>query len=436
MIAILDALNQLVNNSELNDFGLQVLTDPLCELSVKQHLIEIMTSQDTDSRLSVIVPFFKFWKKSTMKKLSDNDIRIIQNVFYTNQDLIVNENYELWDLMLEACDKSLLETLFVDLINSLLENKNIEITETLLIQLFKPGNIIRSEFLETLALKQELSADELEMIKEEYPFNTKQNQDTMSIMRYSEEKYVPAPLVDIYQHLVRALSLGQELKNQTLPVLNFMPGVSSTDKYYLLECLAANHQYKLLSVNLPALLGSVVELTQLKLIINNSKPCLVYFHGFSQLINAQFNNIETSSIEILDTLFKEFKVMAGVNFLVDIDKGYEDMNNDELQACIKKVFHLQWGLVKDINKPDLLSRQRILNDHIKRLTPSRISSNAGLELIAKDTEDYSLVEFLAYVNSYMRFCLLIYGEIKSPSDLYHDLILTDDTNHDIEIVST
>jgi hypothetical protein len=113
--------------------------------------------------------------------------------------------------------------------------------------------------------------------------------------------------------------------------------------------------------------------------------------------------------------------------------SHEDLNNNnELQECLEKIFHIKYGLVKDIDKPDLLSRQKILNDHVKKLTETRISSSAGLELIAKETEDYSLIEFLAYINSYMRFCLLVYGELKSPADLYQALMISGKANQDTE----
>ncbi len=416
MMAISEALSELPSNDGLDDFWFEALVDPLCNLSVKEDIIELLTKQDVEARVAVASRFFKFWNKSEMKKLSDNDLKIIEKVFYSNQDIIIMEHYDLWSLVLEACDKELTETLMVSLVAAIIENTPIK--EELLLELFDAKNQIRNEFMDALGRKNSLSEEEFGVIRAQYIINIKKSPTIVDIKKYKKTKEVPESLNDAYQHLVRALSLDQEFKNHNLPVLNFILGQSLIDKQYLVECLAANFNRKLLNVNLPELLASVTELAKFKPLINQSKPCVIYFYGLSDLVNRKLSDIETTNLELLNNLFKELKTAPGINFLTSVEISQEVLTgSEELQEIFKQIFKLKYGLIRDIDKPDILSRQKLFNDCVKKIAPNRIKSSAGLELIAKQTEDYSLIEFLSYMNSYVRYCLLIYGELKSPVDL-------------------
>ncbi len=416
IMAIMDALSELPTNEELNTFWFKALKDPQYDMPVREHIIELLKEQVIDSRVSIISQFFNFWNKSDVKKISDNDLKTIEGVFYANQDLIVNENYDLWNPVLKSCNKKLIGSLFVSLIAATLEK--VTLSEELLVRLFETPTSIRSEFSEALAKKHTLYDEELELIKAQYIINIKKSSDIVDIKKYKKNKKVPILLDDAYQHLVRALSLDQEFKNNNLPILDLILGPSLHDKQYLIECLAANHNRRLLNVNLPELLSSASELARLKPLINQNKPCIVYLHGLGELINGGLNDLEMINLEPLNNLFKEFKPTVGVNFLTSLEVGQELLSNSQdLQDLLNHIFQLKYGLIRDVDKPDILTRQKLLSDCIKKVVPSRLKSSAGLELIAKQTEDYSLIEYLTYIHDYIRFCLLVYGELKSPAEL-------------------
>ncbi len=418
MLAIVNALNHLPDNEDLNDFYFEILRDPHCELSIKEHLLDLLQYKPIETRVTVAATYFKFWNKSEIKKLADNDTKIIEKAFVTNQDLIINENYELWDLVLKGTEHKLTDKLFTNHLSSLLSNPAIEISQPLLLHLFSANGILRSDFLSALAKRHKLSDEELELANEQYEIEMKRSSDIVNIKKFSHKKDPPNMLEEAYKNLNKSLSLDMEFKNQNLNLLNFLLGYSLNDKKYLIESVASNHDCKILNINLVELLGSVTELAKFKAVINQSKPCIVYFYGLDQVINREWNDLVMSNLDSLNHLFKEFKLSAGVNFLISLEIGGEDLaNNNQLKEILKNMFKVSYGALPDINKPDLLSRQKILNDYIKQVATYRVKSTNGLELIAKQAEGYSLVEYLAYINNYLKLCLLVYGELIPPDQL-------------------
>lgn len=421
--SIIESIKDIEDTTHLSNFFINILTDEESSLSVKEEILEVIVKKLDSFKSQIIDKYIRHIASLFKSKISETKVKLMEHITFKFGRLLSHPKYPLWDTLIESAELGDEDNLLYRQIASLIADKANDISPEQLIQLFEFSGSININLFNALCSRSKLNQVEVKIINKTFKLNEPiSSSAAVKVKAFDLSLDLPPLLNEHFEFLQKTLSLDKEFRNKNLPATSILTGSAAEDKRYLLDSIASKFGYKVVYVDLDKLIGSLAESAKLKALINQNKPALVYLEKLDEVLKREFSDIETGNIELLNNIMREFKSSLEVFCFAGMEANLAQIEVDkELQESLKNFLEVDYWFIRNLDKPDLADREKIITDFVKELAPSRIQSETDLNLIARYTEGQSIIEFLRYFQNYLRHCLLVYGylvnlsQIKVPS---------------------
>lgn len=416
---IVEALKDVSDSTYLSNFWVSVLIDDESSLAVKEKVLDILIIKSDTLQVEILTKYLNYIASALNGKLSEAKLKLTEKIFNKFTRLLIHRRYPLWDTLIECAEEGKEDNILYKQIASLISDKSNDFTDEQLIQLFSYNGDVNMHLFNALSLRFTLNHHEMKITNRN--FNIKESTEVSDFTRVTKFDFsldVPELLAEHFDYLQKTLSLDKEFKNKNIPSLNILTGSAKADKKYLLSCLASKFDYKLVYINTEEFINSISESAKLKPYLSQTKPVMVYLEGLSDLLTRGSSDYEEANLEMLNNTIREFKTNIDVFFFAEINENLTQLEvSDNLTKRLKELLQIDYWFIRNLDNPDVITRQKIFNDFVKQILPERIKSSEGLDLIAKYTQDYSIIEFLRYLHYYFKHSLLVYGYLINPKEI-------------------
>jgi hypothetical protein len=417
---ILLALGNLEPSEELEEFWVEVLTHKSFSQRIKEEALIIIQRYPPESQNNILSKSMSYFVQAQDLSLSADDRRIIELFFGIGSKFLKDGVDDIWKLSIEGVKKEHCKDLFIQLLSSVLSNKDFKISEDQL-QLVIFDNIAGPIFRDILTMRFGISESERSIFKRDFELSYYEQLQN-NLIKFSKPgsiKSLNPNFAKDYDYLVDKFSSSSgKRKSQESSSLKLISGTGELDKIYILEQIALNANKTFVYLNSKMILNSIADISKLKPNLENNKPCIVFLDKFFEVLTeAHDKTQETNLVNLTKTIVDSSKVV-GIDFVANIRVSQDTAEqNPSLEEAFDELLEKKTIYIREINLPDENERQEILNFYKEKLDPSR-DLNPNLEnTLSSANAGNSKIAFVNYLQDYFEKTLLVYGELRNPSEL-------------------
>lgn len=417
---VLMALGNIEPNPELETFWVQVLTHRSFSLRIKEEALIIIQRYPNESQNNILSKSMAYFVQTPDLSLSPDDRRVVELFFGIGCKFLKDDVDDIWKLAIEGVRHAHCKDLFISLLSSVLSNKDFKLTEDQMQSvIFDPdaGPLFR----DILAMRFGISDSERAIFKRDFDISYYNDLRTniIKFVKPGSSKTLNANFGEEYDYLIDTISpSGGKKKSQTSSGIKILSGTGEIDKLYVTEIIALNSNKSFVYVNSKSILNSITDISKLKPNLENNKPCIVFLDNFFETITDRLDKTqETNLVNLSKTILDSGKV-SGIDFVANIRVSQETAEqNTKLQEASEEFFEKKITYIKEINLPDENEREKIINFYREQLDPSR-DLNSDLEnTLISGGAGISKMAFVNYLQEYFEKTLLVFGELRNPSEV-------------------
>jgi hypothetical protein len=417
---VLMALGNLESSPELEEFWVQVLTHRSFSQRIKEEALIIIQRYSNESQNNILSKAMEYFIQAPDLTLSPDDRRVIELFFGIGCKFLKDDVDDIWKLSIEGVKKDHCKDLFIQLLSSVLSNKDFKLKEEHM-QAVILDPIAGPIFTEILTMRFGISESEKSIFKREFDYNEffdLRNNPTKFI-KPSGPKYLNQNFADHYDSINdRFGSITNRRKSSEGSGLLVIPGTGELDKIYIIETMSANSNKTFVYVNSKSILNSIADISKLKPNIENHKPCVVFVDRLFDTITEGLDKTQETNLSILAKTILDVSKTSGIDFVANVRVAQETAEqNSKLQETFEEVFDKKITYLPEVNLPDEDERQKVLNFYKEKLDPSRNISQDLENTLNSAKAGNSKLEFINYLQEYFEKTLLVFGELRNPSEV-------------------
>lgn len=404
-----------------------ILTSCLCNYqikrSIKVEIIYIVEKRDQEFQKEVYGATLSKILRSGVEYFSEDDIVIIEQIFQNSKKFLIEgqETYDerIWHAVIEFCETPKLRTQFIKLISDFLENSEQQLTHGQIVTLLAKNEPAKSSFREALIKRHSLTTDELTVIKppikiEDLYFH----KQTLALEKSKKTKTVLFDLLDDYNSLEKIISLNDfgKADKAAQGAVNLIAGESSHEKLYILRTLAANTNKSFIYVDLGEILKANFEVTNLKNMANNCKPCIVYLDNITEALVSDLSKGEELHLKELNKAVQDLSLTPNIFFCANLPYERETLkvSHPTLSEVLASNQKGNFRILYSIDNPDEKKKMEILFKFQEKISENKLNDSPEYDAhsIIALSKSKSMLEYLFFLSTYFESGLLIYGTIR------------------------
>jgi|GEM_PF-6762047 len=417
---VLMALGNIEPSPELEEFWVQILTHRSFSQRIKEEALIIIQRYTPESQNNVLAKAMAYFVQTPDLVLSPDDRRVIELFFGIGCKFLKDDVDDIWKLAIEGVRHAHCKDLFIQLLSSVLSNKDFKLTEEQMqAVIFDPdaGPVFR----DILAMRFGISDSERAIFKRDFEIDYYEElrNNVIKFVKPGTSKTLNANFGEDYDYLIDTISPSEgKKKSQGSSGLKLLSGTGEIDKLYITELIALNSNKTFVYVNSKSILNSIADISKLKPNLENNKPCIVFMDKFFETITEGLDKTqETNLVNLSKTIIDSGKVM-GIDFVANVRVSKETAEqNSKLGEASEELFEKRLTYLREINLPDEGERQKVINFYKEKLDPSR-DLNSDLEnTLISNGSGISKMAFVSYLQEYFEKTLLVFGELRNPSEV-------------------
>jgi hypothetical protein len=417
---VLMALGNIEPSPELEEFWVQVLTHRSFSQRIKEEALIIVQRYTPESQNNVISKSLSYFVNAQDLTLSPDDRRVIELFFGIGCKFLKDGVEDVWKLSIEGVKKDHCKDLFIQLLSSVLSNKDFKLTEEQM-QAVIYDSVAGPIFRDILTMRFGISDSEKTIFKRDFELSYYEEirNNTIKFFKPGSPKSLNFNFAEDYDFLNDKLSASSsKRKSQDSSGVRIISGTGELDKLYMVDVLAANSNRAFVYINSKTILNSIADISKLKPNLENNKPCVVFLDKFFETITEGLDKTqETNLVNLAKTIIDSGKIV-GIDFVANVRVSQETAEqNSKLQEASEELFEKRITYLKEINLPDEDERQKVINFYKEKLDPSR-DLNSDLEnTLMSNGAGVSKMAFVTFLQEYFEKTLLVYGELRNPSEV-------------------
>ncbi|MCE2929227.1 MAG: hypothetical protein LW817_06330 [Candidatus Caenarcaniphilales bacterium] len=407
-------------NNNLLDLVIDFLRDEKNNVMQKSDLLADLEGMAEDSSK---IEFFKniFLRFiSQSHEIGENTAKIMQIIFSKLDPVVFCENpdEDIWRALingLEGHNKSH----FIKFLEYPIQNKEKFISSVLLKDLINKDEPVRSSIRDLIIKRFKLTEKELDILKtpvkqEDVDFI----KQVVVVEKGKKTKTITHELLGDYHTLEKLIFNSDAHARGNLGSVQTLMGAGVEEKLYLLRGMCGNHNRGFVYIDIDQLIGNTHELGRLKQLVNNNKPCFIYFDNLDKLLTRAYTDYERDNAKELSKILKELALLPSINFLGNIPYNREELKKlkpDLLNTLQSTTAFLPFRISLNIEKPDEKDRRRIFLQAFAKIDAQRASDSNefNLDVMIAATEGMSMLEYLQFMQNYFEISLFAFGKLIS-----------------------
>jgi hypothetical protein len=417
---VLLALANIPPCPALEDFWVKLFSHKNFSQRIKEETLMIIQKYPNESQNNILTKSMTYFIYAKDLSLSMEDRRILELFFGLGCKFLKDGIEDIWKLSIEGVKQEHCKSLFIELLASVLSNKDFSLTEQQL-----QAVILDSEagplFRDILVIRFGISESEKSIFVrdfEEFHYQELRN-NSIKFIKPIGTKILNPSFAEDYDFLNDKIS-SLTNKRKSAEVFNFktIAGNSDLDKLYIMDVLANNSNKTFVYINSNLILNSIADISKLKPNLEHNKPCIIlldklYETILSDLDKGQRNNL-VNLIQTVSDLGKEI----GFDFVASFGTSQATAElNTKLKDLSEDLLDVRFEYLKEINVPDENDRQKVVNIFKEKLDPAREFNPDFEKVLVSTNPDISKLAYVNLLKEYFEKTLLIYGELRPLSDV-------------------
>jgi hypothetical protein len=364
-------------------------------------------------------------------------------IIFSKLDSIVfceNPDEDIWYVLISGLEGHN-KPHFYKLLENPIQNKEKFITSALLKKLISLEEPVRTSIRDLIIKRFKLTEKELDILKtpikqEDVDF-VKQ---VIVVEKGKKTKAITHELLGHY-HTLEKLIFNFDLHAKgNMGSVQVLMGVGVEEKLYILRGMCGNHNRGFIYIDIDQLISNSLELGRLKQLVNNNKPCFIYFDNLDQLLTREYADYERDNAKELSKILKELALLPSINFLGNIPH-----NRDELKKLKPNLFNtlqnttafLPFRISINIEKPDDKDRRRVFLQAFEKIDAQRASDSSefNLDAMMTTTEGMSMLEYLQFLQNYFEISLFAFGKLISMEEFSSHTMSSDQLSSEYQMIT-
>lgn len=404
-MAIVNALTEFPEDTDLIDIFKQIITDGDQVLRVREHAINIVQEKYEEKSLEIFTESIKSMDE-TEKGLVPDDLKIFEMLLNFSTKEINDDSFSI---LFQSLTNPKLSYTAVKVLDLVLKAHYKEFNNEQLYKLTHCKEDDRGVISNILANIFNLSPEEKTLTRyvdllNEFPFkkapiNSEHSNKPIAIPEGSEEVY------ENLKDILKERMIGKQTGMSGGVVLT---GYSDEEKLFLCRALASERKLHFIYASFDDVIGSSTTAKSLIDLITSHRPCLVYFDD----IDSIFKNLDPSFVKLFKHCFVDplITIIGTLKIEAEIDENKSCIlfNRNELKDLFPNAL--------EISNLSEAYKNKFLANKISQLAPSRGGLAYESLNILEPTDKMSLFEFQKYLTSYFKTSLIVHGTLISVQD--------------------
>jgi hypothetical protein len=417
---VLMALANLEPCPELEEFWVRVFTHKNFTQRIKEEALMIIQKYPPESQNNILSKSMSYFINTPDLTLSLEDKRVIELFFGIGCKFLKDGLDDIWKLSIEGVKHEHSKTLFIELLASVLSNKDFKLTEEQM-QAVILDSEVAPLFRDILVIRFGIGENERSIFIRD--FNTLEYEELRNnIIKFIKplgSKVINPNFAEDYDYLNEKISsLTNKRKSQEIFSLKTITGTSDLDKIYMVDALATNSNKTFVYINSKSILNSIADISKLKPNLENNKPCVVLIDRLFETITEDLDKGQQNNLVNLMQTVTELGKEIGYDFVANfgVPQATSEQNT-KLRDLSGELLEVSFNYLRDINLPDENERQKVINHFKEKLDPARTLNPDFEKVLLSSRPDVSKLSYVNFLQEYFEKTLLLYGELRTLSDV-------------------
>lgn len=423
---ITEAIMSTDYNETLEQFGYEVLMDPMLSLEAKIAAVKKFMEQSNEQRAKIHANILRLYMSDSIVALTKTDLKILRFIQGDILRYVKEGNKELFSLLLDTCQHKKTMHVFSELVADLLSEPEFELSQEDIIMLLQRPEPAKALIIESLCKRQNVNLSEAGS----FSFNVNQEDFFFKKNLFVSEKphkklHIPEVISQVKDRLKNTLfsKSGQNnsAKRSTIPL--FM-GDSTNEKIFLARALSSNEEMNFIYIDVRETLKDNKALSSLRSSVLAQKPAIVFFDRFKDIFDLKLDGETKVKVKVLNKTIQELLPDPSLYLIAGVEQDANIFENDEHYSSMimtRSRGAFRYGPSHDKAGTDFKM------EHIKHCL-SQLSSNRFedgeqhkiRDFLLEETEGYTCLEFMSFMTNYFAYSILGMNKCVT-SDEYHEV---------------
>lgn len=426
-IHLLNALTKLELNERIEKLFNEIFLNDHYHDNLRFSLLGLLEENELSVKIGILKSFLSYLLHNKTSPLNDMEVNILDTLMKAVKENLLSSNYDLqlWDMILSACCHPMMTLHTVDMICQIIADAKEQafspqqMMDLLNIQIKDPS-ILRG----AIESKFSLSPAEIELADKTFmegysPFTRKK-------WMLEDQRSYHNPVIELqtsFKLLEHEILNNRSQEKLANPIVA-LPGSGDQEKIYLLRSIAWGHNLKFLYIDFEEHLANRGKLATTLEEISKTRPCIVYLDNIESFLAKDFDESDEAAVKKMINCFREIYYSSQTYFTANIPYEVDTIKqrNPALGTTLKMNQKFPMKMFSDINAPDDLERERIINSYQARIDTDRLASSieyANWSLV-QFSESMAIIELRQFIQSFFETSLYVYGKLCA-LDEYLDL---------------
>jgi hypothetical protein len=408
--SIIDAMLSIPEEHDVADLYIQIITNSKELAKVRQYGMMALERKDPEYASKIYKTCLEIFMESELE-FNEDDGKIYESLFH---DVCKEVNDETFAIMLKACNSTRVGPVSISCSSLIIQDPKMDFNPEQLFTLYKLDLDEDSKFKLEKALSKRFSLNQQELtiikstqILKKHPFQ----KGPIIQENLVEVIDLPSDLDEKFARIKECLTprlLTDEKGEQVQGGSVLIAGQSEKEKLYIARSIAAQRKWALVFGICDEVLRSPSSVKRFLDTIQNSKPCLVFIEDISSVLKRTDDNfVKSLKQHVTDPMI----------FLVGTLKltiNLEELK--QLPPALQKLPRDLFPIVEELELPSEKQREKIIQNYIAKLNPTREQLTVNTPEIIKKTEGMSSFEFNEFISEYFKVALLVFGKLIEVSE--------------------
>lgn len=417
---ILAAFENVPISPELENFWVNVLTLKAINQRVKEEILTIIQSYEPATQNDILTRAMAYYVDNENVEINKEDKRVIELFFGISSKFLKDGVDDVWQLSIRAIQQERTKDLFIELLSSVITNKDFKLSEEQIAAIVDDPHA-GSIFRDLLSARYSLSDDEKALMKKDFDIAYYQElrHHGIKFFRPTTTKTINKNFLNDYHEIAdKYASDGAYKKTADGTGLMIINGTGELEKLYLCDIIAANLNKAFVYINAKAILGSIADISKLKPNLEHHKPCIVYLDYLYEAMTETLDRTSDTNFKNLAKAISDLYESSSMKFFANVRVSKEATEqNAKITEALQESFGGKHIFIKELNLPDENERAAVIANFSEKLSQTRSMTPELADKLSSSNAGNSKLDFIDYLSRYFEKTLLLYGELRQPSEL-------------------